>query len=254
MMMALLTVKKSLSMKQISIFIGCLFFVSSAFAQEKLFGLNLTPGVSFFYVTKNDGTVLKDNYAAMFSPGFDINYTQKRNSLSFGLSVGLEIIRDNYSMKIDSFSIMDSNMNVSSIYGGLKYNNLYSQYRFHVSPMIRWTFLQKEKVGFFLELQPGIIHNMLMQEHISMDYQANFEDSDTTYSTWYSNDSHFRFLSFSLSGKLGFQFQINEKLSFNVAAFYRNYLSTFIKKDYSTDYSFVYYKYGLETGLKFNLD
>lgn len=243
-------------MVRISLFFSVFLIVINTYSQEKesYVGVNLTPGISFFYMTNYDEPIFSGEYEPVFSPGFDFNYSKKTNSFTFGLSVGLEVIRDDYVNKVDTLSMMDTNMNITYVYVGLETSDLLSQYRVHISPMFRWNFLQKEKMDLFIEIQPGIIHNMLMQKRLKSDFQDVYQDSDTTLNDWYSKNAHFKFLSFSLSGKLGFQYAISDKLSLNVAAFYRNYLSSFVKEEYATDFSFIYYKYGLETGLKFKLN
>ena len=241
-------------MVQISLFFSLFLFVINAYSQEKesFLGFNLTPGVSFFYY---DGPIFPGKFEPLFSPGFDFSYSQKVNSFTFGLSAGVEVIRNDYINKVDTFSMMDTNMNITYVYVGLESSRLLSQYRVHISPLIRWNFLQKGKIDFFIEFQAGIVHYMLMQQRSRLDFQAVYEDFDTTLNNWYSKDAHYKFISFSLSSKLGFQYAISDKLSLNVAAFYRNYLGSFVKEEYNAlDLNFIYYKYGFETGIKFKLN
>lgn len=243
-------------MGKISLLFGLLLFFLTTYSQEQesYLGFNITPGISYFYMTNYDEPIFSGEFKPMLSPGFDFNYSRNVNSFTFGLSVGMEVIRDDYINEVDTLTMMDTNMNITHVYVGLNTSDLLSQYRVHISPSLRWNFLQMEKIDFFIEFQPGIIHNMLMQKRLRSDFQAVYEDSDTTLNDWYSKDAHFKFFSFSLSGKLGFQYSISDKISMNFAAFYRNYLNSFVKEEYTAGFYYIYYKYGLETGLKFKLN
>jgi hypothetical protein len=103
----------------------------------------------------------------------------------------------------------------------------------------------------FIELQPGVFNRTLSVYNSVFDYQAIYEDYNSSTSEWYSEP--YKPVSFSLTGKTGLQYILNDKYSLNFAVYYCNYLTSFIKSSFLGPGN-VYYRYGIETGVKLKLN
>jgi len=216
---------------------------------QHVLGFNITPGSSSFIDHGFDYSFdeIISYYEPVFSPGIDVNYSFQRNSFTFGIAVGVEVLRVRFISLMDSISIDDN----PPEYIGLETNTVLSQYLVHVSPFVRWNFRHVGRTCYFLEMQPGAFNRTYAVSKSVSHFQAIYEDTENTEREWYSD--MYKPVSFSLAVKLGIQYYQNARLAFSFAAFYRNYLTP-MRSDHILGINHIYYKYGLEAGLKINLD
>lgn len=235
-------------MKQLFTILLTFFLFTSVFSQEKerFLGFNFTPGISDFY---GEPSVYHEPPVSkgLFSSGFDLNYGINHNAFSYGIAFGIDILRTKNVYYFDSTSIVI----ILPEYIGLEYTAISSQYILHLSPFLRWNFITKDKFFGFVEFQPGLINRTFSTNRATYDYQAVHEDIDTVYTSW--SGYPYKPVSFSLTGKLGVQYVLNEKYSLNFGIFYTNYLTSMIRNGYAGA-GLIYYRYGIETGVKVKLN
>ena len=119
-----------------------------AFSQEntRFLGFNLTSGISSYHAINEEfpDPDLEYWHEASFSNGFDVNYSIRKNKFVIGAAFGIDIIRNKFFLNDDS-AFVDGSVQ----YVGLQYSSMHSQFLIHLSPFVRWNFIQNEKFALF---------------------------------------------------------------------------------------------------------
>lgn len=215
-------------------------------AQEKLNNISISGGIGLsnksYYDVKIPYLIKSKN--GLFSL-LNIEYGREINQFEISLNLSHNQYSDIFKIETDSFFFLDT-----TLFVGLKEKEITSLLYFQLAPELKYRFEINDKISCITGFSLGINHIYREKYHVLSNFEAVFNNIDTTYIN--PNLPHFK--KFVISGKLffGFSFKLSDNFSLCTDIYYESFLGRITKPELPPAFLVRLYNYGLNAGVKYH--